>query len=74
MKLKTKKIDIQGVQYITDKYGNHKKGNRDYCDGMGVFRQLSGNEIYRVTTQTTEEVMFCYQLPHGHNDRKRDTV
>lgn len=22
------------------------------------FRQLSGNEIYRVTTQTTEEVMF----------------
>jgi SPP1 family predicted phage head-tail adaptor len=58
MKLKDKKIDIQGVQYVTDKYGNHKKKTVTIATVWAYFRQLSGNEIYRVTTQTTEEVMF----------------
>ena len=58
MKLKDKKIDIQGVQYVTDKYGNHKKETVTIATVWAYFRQLSGNEIYRVTTQTTEEVMF----------------
>jgi SPP1 family predicted phage head-tail adaptor len=37
--------------------------HRNLLDERGAavwayFRQLSGNEIYKVTTQTTEEVMF----------------
>ena len=58
MKLKDKKIDLQGVQYYTDKYGNRKKETVTIATVWAYFRQLSGNEIYRVTTQTTEEVMF----------------
>ena len=58
MKLKDKKIDIQGVQYVTDKYGNHKKETVTIATVWAYFRQLSGNEIYKVTTQVTEEVMF----------------
>ena len=58
MKLKDKKIDIQGVQYVTGKYGNHKKETVTIATVWAYFRQLSGNEIYRVTTQATEEVMF----------------
>ena len=58
MKLKDKKIDIQGVQYVTDKYGNHKKETVTIATVWAYFRQLSGNEIYRVTTQTEETVMF----------------
>ena len=58
MKLKDKKIDIQGVQYVTDKYGNRKKETVTIATVWAYFRQLSGNEIYRVTTQATEEVMF----------------
>ena len=58
MKLKDKKIDIQGVQYVMDKYENHKKETVTSATVWAYFRQLSGNEIYRVTTQATEEVMF----------------
>lgn len=58
MKLKDKKIDIQGVQYVTGKYGNHKKETVTIATVWAYFRQLSGNEIYRVTTQTEETVMF----------------
>ena len=58
MKLKDKKIDIQGVQYVTDKYGNHKNEAVTIATVWAYFRQLSGNEIYRVTTQTEETVMF----------------
>ena len=58
MKLKDKKITIQGVHYISDKYGNHKKETFTVATVWAYFRQLSGNEIYRVTTQATEEVMF----------------
>ena len=45
MKLKDKKIDIQGVQYVTDKYGNHKKETVTIATVWAYFRQLSGNEI-----------------------------
>ena len=58
MKLKDKKIDIQGVQYVTDKYVNHKKETVTIAMVWAYFRQLSGNEIYRATTQTEETVMF----------------
>lgn len=58
MKLKDKKIEICEYTYTSDKYGNHKKETVTIATVWAYFRQLSGNEIYRVTTQTTEEVMF----------------
>lgn len=58
MKLKDKKIDIQGVRYVSDKYGNRRKETFTLAAVWAYFRQLSGDEIYRVTTQATEEVMF----------------
>lgn len=58
MKLKDKKIDIQGVRYVSDQYGNRRKETFTLATVWAYFRQLSGNEIYRVTTQATEEVMF----------------
>ena len=58
MKLKDKKVDILGVEYVTDKYGNRKKQTVTLATVWAYFRQLSGNEIYRVTTQTEETVMF----------------
>ena len=58
MKLKDKKIDIMGVEYVTDKYGNRRKETVALATVWAYFRQLSGDEIYRVTTQTEETVMF----------------
>ena len=58
MKLKDKKIEIMGVQYVSDKYGNRKKQLVTIATVWAYFRQLSGNEIYRVTTQTNETVLF----------------
>lgn len=58
MKLKDKKIEIQEVQYVSDKYGNRPKQLVTVVTVWAYFRQLSGDEIYRVTTQTTEEMMF----------------
>lgn len=58
MKLKDKIIEIQGVQYVSDKYGNCRKETFTVATVWAYFRRLSGNEIYRVTTQATEEVMF----------------
>lgn len=58
MKLKDKKIDIMGVEYVTDKYGNRRKETVTLATVWAYFRQLSGDEIYRVTTQTEETVMF----------------
>lgn len=58
MKLKDKRIEIQESQYVTDKYGNHKKQLVTIATVWAYFRQLSGNEIYRVTTQTEETVLF----------------
>ncbi len=58
MKLKDKKIEIQESQYITDKYGNRIKQTVTIATVWAYFRQLSGDEIYRVTTQTEETVMF----------------
>ena len=48
----------QDVQYVSNKYGNRQKETVTIATVWAYFRQLSGNEIYRVTTQTTEEVMF----------------
>lgn len=50
MKLKDKKIDIMGVEYVTDKYGNRRKETVTLATVWAYFRQLSGDEIYRVTT------------------------
>lgn len=58
MKLKDKKIDILSVEYVTDKYGNRKKQTVTFATVWAYFRQLSGDEIYRVTTRTEETVMF----------------
>lgn len=63
MKLKDNRIEIQESQYVTDKYGNHKKQLVTIATVWAYLRQLSGNEIYRVTTQTEETVLFqiCYK-------------
>ena len=58
MKLKDKKIEIMGVEYVSDKYGNRKKETVTLATVWAYFRQLSADEIYRVTTQTEETVMF----------------
>lgn len=58
MKLKDKKIEIQESRYVTDKYGNRIKQTVTIATVWAYFRQLSGDEIYRVTTQTEETVMF----------------
>lgn len=58
MKLKDKKIEIQETTYVSDKYGNRIKQTVTIATVWAYFRQLSGDEIYRVTTRATEEVMF----------------
>lgn len=58
MKQKDKCIEIQESRYTTDKYGNHKKELVAIATVWAYFRQLSANEIYRVTTQTEEKVLF----------------
>ena len=58
MKLKDKRIEIQESRFITDRYGNHKQQFVTVATVWAYFRQLSGDEIHRVTTQTTEEVLF----------------
>ena len=58
MKLKDTKIEIQETTYVSDKYGNRIKQTVTIATVWAYFRQLSGDEIYRVTTQATEEVMF----------------
>ena len=58
MKLKDKKIEIRETTYVSDKYGNRIKQTVTIATVWAYFRQLSGDEIYRVTTQATEEVMF----------------
>ena len=52
------RVTFQKNAVTVDKYGNHKKETVTIATVWAYFRQLSGNEIYRVTTQTTEEVMF----------------
>ena len=47
-----------GVQYVSDKYGNRKKETVTIATVWAYFRQLSGDEIYRITTQTEATVMF----------------
>lgn len=58
MKLKDKKIEILTTKYVSDKYGNRTKETVVLATVWVYFRQLSGDEIYRVTTQTEETVMF----------------
>ena len=52
------RITFQKNAVTVDKYGNHKKETVTIATVWAYFRQLSGDEIYRVTTQATEEVMF----------------
>ncbi len=56
--MKDKKIEIVGVQYVSDKYGNRKKETVTIVTVWAYFRQLSDDEIYRITMQTEETVMF----------------
>ena len=58
MKLKDKKIEIMETQVVTDSIGNRIKQLVTVATVWAYFRQLSGDEIYRVTTQVNEEVMF----------------
>lgn len=58
MKLKDKKIDIMAATYVSDKYGNRTKTLATVATVWAYFRQLSGDEIYRITTQTDETVLF----------------
>lgn len=58
MRLKDKKIEICEYTYTSDKYGNRLKTLAPIATVWAYFRQLSGDEIYRVTTRTAEEVMF----------------
>ena len=58
MKLKDKKIDIQEVRYVSDVIGNRQKETVTVATVWAYFRQLSANEIYHVTTQTEEKVLF----------------
>lgn len=58
MKLKDKRIEIQDSRYVSDKYGNRIKQTVTIATVWAYFRQLSANEIYRVTTQTEEKVLF----------------
>ena len=58
MKLKDKRIEIQETKYVSDKYGNRIKQTVTIAIVWAYFRQLSGDEIYRVTTQTEETVLF----------------
>ena len=48
----------KGVEYVTDKYGNRRKETVTLATVWAYFRQLSRDEIYKVTTQTEETVMF----------------
>ena len=58
MKLKDKKIEICEYRYTSDVIGNRVKTLVSIANVWAYFRQLSGDEIYRVTTRTEEEVMF----------------
>lgn len=58
MKLKDKKIDIQEVRYVSDAIGNRKKVTVTIATVWAYFRQLSMKELYSVTTQLDEEVLF----------------
>lgn len=58
MKLKDKRIEKQETKYVSDKYGNHIKQTVTIATVWAYFRQLSGNEIYSVTTRTEETVLF----------------
>ena len=59
MKLKDKKIEVLAANYTYDECGIASEHLTPIALPMwAYFRQLSGNEIYRVTTQATEDVMF----------------
>ena len=58
MKLKDKKIEIQESRYVSDSIGNRKKELVTVATVWAYFRQLSMKELYSVTTQVQEEVLF----------------
>ena len=58
MKLKDKRVEIQESRYVSDKYGNRIKQLVTVATVWAYFRQLSMKEIYGVTTQVQEEVLF----------------
>ena len=58
MRLKDKKIEIQESRYVSDAIGNRKKELVTVATVWAYFRQLSMKELYSVTTQVQEEVLF----------------
>lgn len=70
MKLKDKKIDIQEVRYVSDAIGSRKKETVTIATVWEYFRRLSMKELYSVTTQLDEEVLFQIgyraDLPTSH--------
>lgn len=50
--------DIAPERRQKDAIGNRKKETVTIAFVWAYFRQLSANEIYRVTTQTEEKVLF----------------
>ena len=58
MRLKDKRIEICEYQYSSDEIGNRIKTLVTVATVWAYFRQLSGSEIYRVTTQAQEQVLF----------------
>ena len=58
MRLKDKKIEICEYTYTSDKYGNRLKTLAPIATVWAYFRQLSMKELYSVTTQVQEEVLF----------------
>ena len=58
MKMKDKKIEIQESRYVSDAIGNRKKELVTVATVWAYFRQLSMKELYSVTTQVQEEVLF----------------
>ena len=58
MKLKDKRVEIQESRYVSDKYGNRIKQLVTVATVWAYFRQLSMKELYSVTTQVQEEVLF----------------
>lgn len=71
MKLKDKKIELLRPQFYTDAVGNRKQRLVPVATVWAYYRQLSGDEIYRVTTQATEEVLFRINY---RDDVTTDTV
>lgn len=74
MKLKDKKIDIMGVQYVSDKYGNRKKETVTLATVWAYSRQFSGGRDIQDNDADGRNRYVSYQLPFRHNNVARHKV